>query len=120
MSLGDYKLTDNDVSQKGVVAAPDTLQGTAAENKRVFDRLIRDAFKGLYNGLIDALTTISDRHFKDASYNAGTHVLTFTKEDGSAKAVTIVPSEIADVPDTATGKIYRLTAENGRIVMEEV
>jgi len=120
MSLGDYKLTDNDVSTKGVVAAPDRLTGTATENKRVFDRLIRDAFKGLYNGLIDVLTTISNRHFKDASYNAGTHVLTFTKEDDSVKAVTIVPTTVPEIGDTVTGKNYKLIAEAGRLVMEEV
>lgn len=55
MALSDYKITDNAVSTKGVVAAPDKLTGTANQNKMIFDRLIREAVKGLYNGLIDAL-----------------------------------------------------------------
>lgn len=60
MSLTDYKIKDSDILTKGVVAAPDKLTGTAAQNKAVFDRLIREALKGLFNGLIDALTeTIS-------------------------------------------------------------
>jgi len=55
MALADYKITDDQISAKGVVAAPDQLTGTAAENKAVFDRLIREAVKGDLNGLIDAL-----------------------------------------------------------------
>ena len=57
MSLSDYKLTDAAIAQKGVVAAPDKLTGTAAQNKAVFDRLIRDAVQELFNGLIDALSS---------------------------------------------------------------
>lgn len=55
MSLTDYKLNDADIASKGVVSAPDRMLGTAQQNKMVFDRLIREAVKGLYNGLIDAL-----------------------------------------------------------------
>ena len=35
MSIRDYKITDAQFSEKGVIAAPDTLTGTAAENKGV-------------------------------------------------------------------------------------
>lgn len=55
MALTDYKLTDAQIAGKGVVAAPDKLTGTAAENKALFDRLIREAVKNDLNGLIDAL-----------------------------------------------------------------
>lgn len=55
MSLSDRKITDGDISTKGVVAAPDTMRGTAQENKMVFDRLIREKIKSYLNGLIDDL-----------------------------------------------------------------
>lgn len=55
MALTDYKITDAQVSTKGVVSAPDKLTGTAQENKAVFDKLIREAVKNDLNGLIDAL-----------------------------------------------------------------
>ena len=55
MSLQEYKITDAQIAQKGVVAAPDRMTGTAAQNKAVFDRLIREAVKGVFNDLIDAL-----------------------------------------------------------------
>lgn len=55
MSFQEYKIADSDISEKGVVAAPDKLTGKAQENKMVFDRLIREAVKEHYNRLIDAL-----------------------------------------------------------------
>ena len=58
MSLDAYKLTNAQIAEKGVVAAPTVLSGTAEENKKVFDRLIREAVMGAFNGLIDALTDL--------------------------------------------------------------
>ena len=55
MALSDYKILDSDVTAKGVSAAPDKLTGDPAENKAIFDRLIRECVKVDLNGLIDAL-----------------------------------------------------------------
>lgn len=55
MALSDHKITDAAIAEKGVVAAPDQLSGSARTNKMLFDRLIREAVKKDYNGLIDAL-----------------------------------------------------------------
>lgn len=55
MALSDHKITDAAIAEKGVVAAPDQLSGSARTNKMLFDRLIREAVKPDYNGLIDAL-----------------------------------------------------------------
>lgn len=57
MSLNNYQITDDAIAQKGVVAAPDKLTGTAAQNKAIFDRLIRETVKGLHNGLIETLAS---------------------------------------------------------------
>lgn len=57
MALTDYKITDGDISTHGLVSAPDKLQDTAANNKKRFDELIREAIKGKFNSLIDALVT---------------------------------------------------------------
>ena len=59
MSLKEFKIKDTDISTKGVVAAPDALNGTATENKMVFDRLIREAVAVQFNALVDALTAAS-------------------------------------------------------------
>lgn len=62
MSLGNYKIKDTDIASKGVVAAPDKLTGSAEENKKIFDRLIRESVKGLYNGMVDALEELGVEH----------------------------------------------------------
>ena len=58
MAITDRKLKDSDIAAKGVVAAPTILNGTPEENKKIFDRLIREAFQGEYNSLIDALVAL--------------------------------------------------------------
>ncbi len=55
MSLEEYKIKESDIRQKGVVAAPDKLTGSAEENKRVFDRLIEDVVRVKMNGALDAM-----------------------------------------------------------------
>lgn len=55
MALTDYKITNTDVTGKGVQSAPDRLTGTAAENKAVFDRLIAEVVKEKLNSLIDGI-----------------------------------------------------------------
>ena len=57
MSLSDYKVTPEKVAQKGVAAEPGTrLTGTAAENKAVFDRLVREIVADCINSIIEALS----------------------------------------------------------------
>lgn len=59
MSLDNYKITQNDIETKGVVAAPDVLKGDPKENKKLFDRLIREAVAVQFNAMVDALTASS-------------------------------------------------------------
>ena len=73
MSLNDYMLTDGAIAENGVVAAPDRLTGTAAQNKMLFDRLIRDTVKDLYNGALEALggeNGAAEIGFADARFSA--------------------------------------------------
>lgn len=55
MALKDRKITEAGIAQHGVIAAPDRLTGTAAENKKVFDKLVRNVVAEQLNGLIDEL-----------------------------------------------------------------
>ena len=55
MAIADFKLKDSDIAAKGVVAAPTVLNGSPEENKKIFDRLVREVFKGDFNSLIDLL-----------------------------------------------------------------
>ena len=56
MALKDKKITEDSIAIHGVSAAPDLLKGTAAENKKVFDRLVRDLVAECVNGIVDELT----------------------------------------------------------------
>ena len=55
MSINDLKITEGDYGGLGVSAAPDRMTGTAAENKAVFDRLVKELVGPRYNQLIEAL-----------------------------------------------------------------
>ena len=50
------KITDGQIAQYGVQAAPNQLTGSAEENKKVFDRLIANVVAVYFNALVDALT----------------------------------------------------------------
>lgn len=58
MGLSDFKITDADITSKGVQASPDQLSGTAEENKKVFDRLTSGPVRDGHNKLIDALVAL--------------------------------------------------------------
>lgn len=60
MSIRDYKITDAQFSEKGVIAAPDTLTGTAAENKGVFDRFAREIIAPQFNAIVDLFADMEE------------------------------------------------------------
>lgn len=56
MSISDCKVLDEQISAKGVCAEPgDRLTRTAAENKAIFDRLVKDVVAKSMNDLVEAL-----------------------------------------------------------------
>lgn len=56
MALKEKKITEAGISAHGVASAPDRLTGTAAENKKVFDNLVRAVVAEAVNGIVDELT----------------------------------------------------------------
>lgn len=96
MGFLDHKIESTDITTFGVVAAPDRMTGTAEENKKVFDRLIRDSVKGDFNAIIDLLvaaTAASELGFSRAeginadNVQAAIEVLYASGEAGVAKAI---------------------------------
>lgn len=65
--LSDLRITDEDIAQHGVIAAPDRLTGSAAENKAIFDRLVRDALKERFNTMLETV----GEHLVWEPYDAG-------------------------------------------------
>lgn len=63
MAIDDYKITNAEVQAAHVQAAPNTLTGTAQENKAVFDgypELLKDKHNGLIDAIDDALSEKAD------------------------------------------------------------
>ena len=60
MSIRDMKITDAQINEKGVINSPDTLNGTAAENKSVFDRLTREIVAPQFNSIVDTFADMED------------------------------------------------------------
>lgn len=52
------KITEAEMDAAGVVAAPDVLSGTPAQNKAVFDRMVRQLVAPAYNAAVDAINEI--------------------------------------------------------------
>ena len=60
MSIRDHKITDAQIAEKGVIASPDTLTGTADENKRVFDRLVRECVAPQFNEIVETFADMEE------------------------------------------------------------
>ena len=55
--MTDHKITDNMMENKQVTDAQDQPQGTAQQNKYLFDRLAKEVLIPAFNALIDSLTS---------------------------------------------------------------
>lgn len=103
MALTDFKITDLDVSGKGVVAAPDQLSGTATENKKIFDRLIREVVKEEYNGLIDALVELGVQQLV---------------QYGTENVKHIRLNEDENIEISADGEAWTTVASSGHVILD--
>ena len=89
-----------------MVAAPDKLQGTAQENKAVFDRLVREAFSVEYNGLVDDLYTM-------LGGDSNTPVIS-----GNIKGIRVNDDGAIEV--TTDGSAWAATSSSGHVILDGV
>lgn len=78
------KITEAQMNANGVVAAPDILNGTAAENKAIFDRMVRNLVAPAYNACVDVVNELMDT---DAGIQEN-EAQRKTAEEGRAEAET--------------------------------
>ena len=71
MTLENFKITEEEISLNGVSSAPDKLTGTAAENKALFDNLVRAVVATSINSLITFLTSSEGASALGAKYPEG-------------------------------------------------
>ena len=103
MSLKDYKITQNDIETKGVVAAPDVMSGDPQANKRIFDRLIREAVAEKFNDLVDELIS------------SGVEVI-LKRGDDSIQYIRLNDDNVLEV--SADGKEYEATGSSGHLIID--
>lgn len=114
MALSEKKITESQIASNGVVSAPDKLSGTAAENKAVFDKLIRAAVAPQYNALIDELGSAN---------GAGGIGTKFGKNLNAA----VVSDDIAAIrlnadkvlETTTDGVNYQATGSSGHLILDK-
>lgn len=104
MSLKDYKITQNDIETKGVVAAPDVMSGDPQTNKRIFDRLTREGVAEKVNGLVDALVS------------SGVEAI-LKRGDDSIQYIRLNDDNVLEV--STDGKEYFSTVGSGHIIVDK-
>lgn len=106
MGLSDFKITDADITSKGVQASPDQLGGTAEENKKVFDRLTSGPVREGHNNLIDALIA------------AGVEQAVLLPENaGGFKYIRLNSDKVLEV--STDGSTWQATGSSGHLIYDK-
>lgn len=99
------KITDAQMDQKGVCAAPNILTGTPAENKAIFDRMVRELVAVAYNNLVDQLVALGvETTVQLPTNNAG------------MKYIRLNADKVLEV--SADGQTWQATGSSGHIIMD--
>lgn len=98
------KITDAEMDAAGVCAAPDVLSGTPAENKKVFDRMVRQLVAPAYNAAVDAIAEIEDTEAGIEAEEAAREQAEATRKENESQR--------------QTNEQARQTAETGRETAE--
>ena len=53
------RITEEELNAQGVIAAPDILNGTPAQNKAIFDRMVRSLVAPAVNACVDAVEEVN-------------------------------------------------------------
>lgn len=100
------KITDAEMDQQGVCAAPDVLDGTPSQNKALFDRMVRQLVAPAVNTLVDAVETAEENQEK------------WSAEE--QKRVAAESGRTAAESERATAEQDRITAEQSRVEAEQL
>lgn len=98
------KISDSAVSSTGVVSAADTLTGTAAENKEVFDKLPR-LLRDKINEAIDVVNALSANDEISIKCNDGSLVWLRLNSDGA-------------IEYSLDGSTWLATASSGHVILD--
>ena len=118
MSIRDYKITDAQFSEKGVIAAPDTLTGTAAENKGVFDRFAREIIKPQFNAIVDKFADMEESANSWSAEEAQRVQQENARQSAEQGRVSAEDTRVQNETARALAESQRVDNENARAVAE--
>jgi len=136
MALNELRQTEGDAQRYGVQAAPEKLQGTPSENKKVFDRLFLNASMVKFNALLDALLDGSAAKDIGVGYVAGVGEMTLhgilerlvemmqdvsqgSVADGSITSEKLAPGAVKE-PQLDTGAVTGAKLAAGAVTTEKI
>lgn len=99
------KITEQQMDQLGVCAAPDILSGTPAQNKSVFDRLTRQLVAICFNNLVDQLEAL------------GVENLVQALADSGVRYVRLNADKVLEV--STDGANWQATGSSGHLIMDK-
>lgn len=106
------KISDAEMDAAGVCAAPDVLSGTPAENKQVFDRMVRQLVAPAYNAAVDAVNEINDTE-------AGIKTAETQRQENEAARQTAEAGRVSAEQGRATAETQRQQNEAARQTAEQ-
>ena len=112
------KITDAEMDAAGVCAAPDVLSGTPAENKKVFDRMVRQLVAPAYNAAVDAIGEIEDTEAGVEAEEAAREQAEATRKENESQRQTNEQARQTAETGRGTAEGSRATAENQRAANE--
>lgn len=117
MALSDYKITEAQINQNGVISAPDLLTGTADENKAVFDKLVKQIVADAVNNLIDALSTAGADEIGTSEGISVQDMLDKLVQYGSESLKHIRLNADGAIEVSADGQIWVATSSSGHVIV---
>lgn len=113
------KITDAEMDAAGVCAAPDVLSGTPAENKKVFDRMVRQLVAPAYNAAVDAIGAIEDTEAGVEAEEAAREQAEATRKENESQRQTNEQARQTAETGRGTAEGSRATAETQRQTNEQ-
>ena len=113
------KITDAEMDAAGVCAAPDVLSGTPAENKKVFDRMVRQLVAPAYNAAVDAIGEIEDTEAGIEAEEAAREQAEATRKENESQRQTNEQARQTAETGRGTAEGARAAAETQRQTDEQ-
>ena len=99
------KITEAQLAEKGVRSAPDVLNGTPAQNKAIFDRLVTELIAIYYNNLVDALEEM------------GVESTVLLPTSAGFKYIRLNADKVLETSED--GEVWQATGSSGHLVLDK-